>query len=217
LLPGGVALAEVGIALGGGSEREVGHGCVRLGLLEAPLLDLFGDAFLGSTDRGSGLLVVAVGDLVGVGTVPHGLGVAEDDEQSRDSDDGKVEPPEVAPADGLGHDTGDDGGDHERAHVPDPVESVPETTVVKEKHVGDDGRLKALGWTSTNTVEAVRYCQKRNHGVIAASSNLHASAHETAVAVGLCSPDHGTETDEIAADHDSSTTERSTEGYPDEV
>ena len=87
--------------------------------------------------------------------MPFGLWKGKDDHQSGDCDHGSVQPPEVAPADSLGHGSGNDWTDHEGAHVPDPVEGVPETTIMEEENVCDNGWLDTFSRTGTNTVKTV--------------------------------------------------------------
>jgi len=147
----------VRVASGGARVREVGHGDVGECWLKFSVFESVGaNSLLLRAVITADLLFRLCGQLVGVETVPLGLWEEEDDHEGGDCDHGGVKPPEVAPADGLGHGSGDDWTDHEGAHVPNPVKGVPETTVVKEENVGDNGWLDGFGRACTNTVETVQ-------------------------------------------------------------
>lgn len=122
-------------------------------------------------------------NLIRVQTVPPRLWKAKDDEDERDEDHGDVEPPEALPAGGRGHGAVDDWSNHEGAHVCSPVDCIPESTIVQEKDVGNDGRLDGFCRAGTDTVEDTR-------------------THEAVVATGLCSPYHGCQADELRGDVD---------------
>lgn len=86
------------------------------------------------------------------------------------------------------HGTGDDRTDHQTAHVEDPVERVPETTVMQEEDVRNDSRLDGLCWASANAVE-------------------HTCAHEAVVVFGNGAPDGRDQADDLRGDVHWSSTE----------
>jgi hypothetical protein len=85
--------------------------------------------------------------------VPFGLREEEDQGDDVEGKYSNVEPPEVTPADGLSHGTGNDGADHEGAKVGGEVAGVVLATVVQEEQVSNDSRVNSLGRTSTETIE----------------------------------------------------------------
>lgn len=96
-------------------------------------------------------------DLTWVEPVVSCLREHEENHEERETKKSGIEPPEVTPTHMVGHRARDNGSDHQRAHVEDPVESVPFSSVVQEKDVCNDGWLNGFGWSCTYAIYAKIY------------------------------------------------------------
>ena len=122
----------------------------------------------------------------------------EDDHEEGQGNNTDIQPPEGSPSNVNGHRSRDNGTNHERAHVDDPVKGVPLATIVKKEDVGNNGRLNRFSGTGTESIECT-------------------STHEAAVGLRSCSPDAGCEIDELREKVDGSSTKGSADWDPEEI
>lgn len=78
----------------------------------------------------------------------------EDDVDHHNCTQGHIEPPEVAPPDVESHGPTDNGADHQRPHVYDPVQGVPLASVMQEEDVWQAIRyghlIYSMSWLTSN-------------------------------------------------------------------
>lgn len=144
----GLAAPEPRVLVGDGGRQIGGIGSGRVGLLAR---------FLGGEDA-----VVTLGGS-GVGGSNRGveggrsrvsrLWKEQHVEREAREEQGRVEPPEAAPADVGRHGARDDGSHHERGKVHAKVERLVLAPVVQEDDVGDDLRLYGLAGPRGKSVE----------------------------------------------------------------